>query len=197
MRGQLGFKTNLHDLYDVIKEVGRGANGIVAQVQHKASGRMFACKTIPKAQSPALTAEKQHEHIANIKREITVMKEMSSCLNVAKLEDVFEDPTHVHIVQELCLGGELEHSIGRTHYSERTARFPTPFPHRCHLQLTASPLRAHCPLFCQHHSPRSCTSVRGSFLSKSMPYRRMKASASYRYVLQLQAMQAWGCSCHT
>lgn len=125
-RGQLGFRTNLEELYDVIKEVGRGANGIVAQVQHKASGRMFACKTIPKAPTPGLTAEKQLEHIANIKREISVMKELSSCLNVAKLEDVFEDETHVHIVQELCLGGELEHSIGRTHYSERTVRFLLP-----------------------------------------------------------------------
>eukprot|EP00892_Ulva_mutabilis_P006891 jgi/Ulvmu1/4574/UM002_0302.1 len=119
-RGQLGFKTNLYDLYDVMKEVGRGANGIVSQVQHKASGRMFACKTIPKVPSPTLTAEKQQEHVANIRREISVMKELSSCLNVAKLEDVFEDQSHVHIVQELCLGGELEHSIGRTHYSERT-----------------------------------------------------------------------------
>lgn len=121
-RGQLGFYTNLDNLYDVMKEVGRGANGIVTQVQHKASGRMFACKTIPKAPSPGMTPERQQEHLASIKREIFVMKELSSCLNVAKLEEVFEDNTHVHIVQELCLGGELEHSIGRTHYSERTVR---------------------------------------------------------------------------
>lgn len=123
-RGQLGFRTNLEELYDVVKEVGRGAHGIVAQVEHKASGRMFACKTIPKAPTPGLTPDKQQEHFANIKREVLVMKELSSCLNVAKLEEVFEDATHVHIVQELCLGGELEHSIGRTHYSERTVRLP-------------------------------------------------------------------------
>lgn len=125
-RGQLGFKTNLDDLYDVMKEIGRGANGVVTRVHHKASGRLFACKTIPKVPSAGLSAEKQLDHLSNIRREISVMKELSSCLNVAKLEDVFEDQAHVHIVQELCLGGELEHSIGRTHYSERTVRPPLP-----------------------------------------------------------------------
>jgi serine/threonine protein kinase len=59
-------------------------------------------------------------HQEAIKREVFVLKELSSCLNVAKLEDVFESDTHVHIVQELCEGGELQHSIGKSHYSERT-----------------------------------------------------------------------------
>ncbi len=36
------------------------------------------------------------------------------------LEEVLEDADAVHIVMELCLGGELAHAIGRRHYSERT-----------------------------------------------------------------------------
>lgn len=86
---------------------------------HKATGQQFACKSIPK--KPAgMEAKKQEEHLESVKREIFVLKELRSCLNVAKLEDVFESDTHVHIVEELCLGGELEHSIGKSHYSERT-----------------------------------------------------------------------------
>jgi calcium-dependent protein kinase len=33
---------------------------------------------------------------------------------------VYEDETCVHIIQELCTGGELAHSVGQRHYSERT-----------------------------------------------------------------------------
>lgn len=36
------------------------------------------------------------------------------------LQGVFEDDTHVHLVMELCRGGELIHAIGARHYSERT-----------------------------------------------------------------------------
>lgn len=42
---------------------------------------------------------------------------LRGCLNVAALEDVYEDDTHVHMVLELCRGGELHHFIGETHYS--------------------------------------------------------------------------------
>lgn len=36
------------------------------------------------------------------------------------MEDVYEDDECVHIVMELCHGGELWHRIGDRHYSERT-----------------------------------------------------------------------------
>ena len=36
------------------------------------------------------------------------------------LQGVFEDDHHVHLVMELCRGGELIHAIGARHYSERT-----------------------------------------------------------------------------
>jgi serine/threonine protein kinase len=45
---------------------------------------------------------------------------LQGTLNVARLEDAYEDDTHVHIVMELCEGGELIHRIGSSHYSERT-----------------------------------------------------------------------------
>jgi calcium-dependent protein kinase len=41
---------------------------------------------------------------------------------VVHLEGAYEDDTHVHIVMELCRGGELFHKMGRRHYSERTVR---------------------------------------------------------------------------
>jgi serine/threonine protein kinase len=41
-------------------------------------------------------------------------------LNVVYLEDVFEDEKSVHMIMELCKGGELLHNLGKKHYSEGT-----------------------------------------------------------------------------
>ena len=52
--------------------------------------------------------------------EIDVLRKLRGSLNVATLEDVYEDDEYVHIILELCTGGELVHRIGDKHYSERT-----------------------------------------------------------------------------
>ena len=43
-----------------------------------------------------------------------VLRRLRGCLNVAALEDVYEDDTHVHLLLEYCKGGELHHHIGDT-----------------------------------------------------------------------------------
>jgi calcium-dependent protein kinase len=98
-RGELGYQTNLNDLYIVEDEIGRGAFGVVTRVRHRASSRVFACKSIAKEHTPGMDAKKKQEHLEAIQREVGVMMELRSCLNVAKLEEVFESDTHVHIVQ--------------------------------------------------------------------------------------------------
>ena len=52
-----------------------------------------------------------------MKREVEVLRRLRGCLNVASLEAVYEDDSHVHLVLEYCKGGELAHRIGETHYS--------------------------------------------------------------------------------
>ena len=98
-RGELGYATNLNDLYHLEDEIGRGAFGVVNRVRHKASSRVFACKSIAKEHTPGMDDQKKQEHLQAIQREVSVMMELRSCLNVAKLEEVFESDTHVHIVQ--------------------------------------------------------------------------------------------------
>ena len=46
-----------------------------------------------------MDARKKQAHLEGIQREVSVMMELRSCLNVAKLEEVFESDTQVHIVQ--------------------------------------------------------------------------------------------------
>jgi calcium-dependent protein kinase len=115
----------MHGFYRVERELGRGANGVVSAVVHRQSGRYLAVKTIPKKPTPDMDEAKQAAHLAAIQREIVVMKALRSCLNVARLEEVFEDDDHIHIIQEMCTGGELDHSIGQRHYSERTVWLPS------------------------------------------------------------------------
>jgi serine/threonine protein kinase len=53
---------------------------------------------------------------------VEVLLALRGTLNVANLEGVFEDSTHVHLVLELCTGGELlARTAGARHYGERTA----------------------------------------------------------------------------
>lgn len=87
----------------------------------KASGKEYACKSITKALAiPNVQPAKQAQHLDNIKREAAILRKLRGTLNVVYLEDVYEDAAAVHIVMELCRGGELFHAIGSKHYSERT-----------------------------------------------------------------------------
>jgi calcium-dependent protein kinase len=57
-----------------------------------------------------------------VRQEVSIMDHLSGHANVVKLVDVFEDKRNVHIVMELCTGGELfDRIVARGHYSEKSA----------------------------------------------------------------------------
>ena len=116
----LGYSRQLSSRYDVGQQIGSGGNATVYVVQDKFTCKVFACKSIPKAAGPQASREKAAAHISAIKQEIQVLKQLRGSLNVACLEEVYEDDTHVHLILEYCRGGELAHRIGSRHYSERT-----------------------------------------------------------------------------
>ena len=104
-----------------------------------------------------MTDKKRMGHLEALQREVQVMKALQSCLNVARLEEAFEDDTHVHIVQELCTGGELVHALGQRHYSERTVRISSCVMacmfggSKCHVLCTSC-----ISTFCRHAFPLQC-----------------------------------------
>ena len=117
----LGYARNVKSRFRVLREIARGGNGIVALVQDTRDGTEYAMKSIPKVLlDPNASEKKKQEHLQSIQREVDVLRRLRGCLNVASLEEVYEDDTHVHIVMEYCSGGELCHRIGAAHYSERT-----------------------------------------------------------------------------
>ncbi|CAI5463183.1 unnamed protein product [Closterium sp. Yama58-4] len=85
----------------VEKELGAGQFGVTRVVQCKQSGRQLACKSINKGDL------KSKADVDAVKREVMVHEMVGGHSNVAKLEDVFEDEEAVHLVMELCHGGEL------------------------------------------------------------------------------------------
>lgn len=86
-------------------ELGRGGQGVVHQCTHRVSGLSFACKTIIKS---SLTTAADEEDVCF---EIAAMQQLKGHPFIVSLEEVFEDDHAIHLVMELCEGGELLDSI--------------------------------------------------------------------------------------
>ncbi|KAL4458324.1 hypothetical protein ABPG75_013189 [Micractinium tetrahymenae] len=117
----LGYKSGFAQAYVLERELGRGGNGVVRLATQVTTGRKFAVKSIPKVlNDPNASERKRAEQIPYLRREVEVLLALRGTLNVANLEEVYEDDKDVHLVLELCSGGELVAATKR-HYSERTA----------------------------------------------------------------------------
>uniref|UniRef100_A0A1D1XSS1 non-specific serine/threonine protein kinase n=1 Tax=Anthurium amnicola TaxID=1678845 RepID=A0A1D1XSS1_9ARAE len=102
--------------YTLGKELGRGQFGVTYLCTHNASGLQYACKSISKRK---LVNKNDRE---DIKREIQIMQHLSGQANIVEFKGVYEDRHSVHLVMELCAGGELfDRIIAKGHYSERAA----------------------------------------------------------------------------
>ena len=116
----LGYSRQLSRRYDIGLKLGSGGNAVVYMAQDRFTHKVLACKSILKSAASSATQAKTAEHIEAIKQEVRVLQQLRGSLNVACLEEVYEDDTHVHLLLEYCKGGELAHRIGTRHYSERT-----------------------------------------------------------------------------
>ncbi|WOL13092.1 calcium-dependent protein kinase 26 [Canna indica] len=95
----------LEDRYVLLEELGWGQFGVIRACSDMLTGELVACKSI--AKDRLVTAE----DIRSIKLEIEVMARLSGHPNVVDLKAVYEDNDYVHIVMELCAGGELFHRL--------------------------------------------------------------------------------------
>ncbi|RCV17139.1 hypothetical protein SETIT_3G195400v2 [Setaria italica] len=117
--------------YTVGKELGRGQFGVTSLCTHKATGQKFACKTISKRKLST------KEDIEDVRREVQIMYHLSGQPGVVELKGAYEDKNSVHLVMELCAGGELfDRIIAKGHYTERAAasllRTIVEIVHTCH-----------------------------------------------------------------
>lgn len=105
---------NLADKYVLGERLGWGQFGIISECIDKFSGEVLACKSIAKDRLVA------QEDVRSIKLEIEIMTRLSGHPNVVDLKAVYEEEDCVHLVMELCAGGELFHKL------EKHGRFSEP-----------------------------------------------------------------------
>ena len=107
---------NLKDKYSLGRKLGQGQFGTTYLCVDKGTGREYACKSIAKRK---LITD---EDVEDVRREIQIMHHLSEHPNVVRIRGAYEDALFVHIVMELCAGGELfDRIVAKGHYSEREA----------------------------------------------------------------------------
>lgn len=106
----------LKDIYNIGKKLGQGQFGTTYLCTEKATGDVYACKSISKRK---LLTE---EDVEDVRREIRIMHHLAGHPNVISITGAYEDAVSVHVVMECCAGGELfDRIIRRGHYSEKAA----------------------------------------------------------------------------
>jgi len=107
--------SNIHDVYDIKDELGKGAFSVVFLAVNKKTGEKVAVKTIDK--KAASTVQDQNR----LKTEVEILKKVSHP-NIVCLKDMFETSEKLYLIMELVTGGELfDKIVEKGQYSEKDA----------------------------------------------------------------------------
>ena len=96
--------------YDLGREIGKGAYGVVYEGIEKETKQLRAIKKIYK------------DNIKNEQRffnELTALKTLDHP-HIIKLFEIFEDDENIYLVQEFCSGGELFDQLAEQDYFDET-----------------------------------------------------------------------------
>ncbi|KAI7748342.1 hypothetical protein M8C21_027484 [Ambrosia artemisiifolia] len=107
---------SLKEFFTLGKKLGQGQFGTTFLCTEKSTGQQYACKSIAKRK--LLT----DEDVEDVRREIQIMHHLAGHPNVIAIKGAYEDAIAVHVVMELCAGGELfDRIIQVGHYTEKKA----------------------------------------------------------------------------
>ncbi|KAF9680050.1 hypothetical protein SADUNF_Sadunf06G0079700 [Salix dunnii] len=107
---------NIEERYLVDRELGRGEFGVTYLCIERDSRELLACKSISKRKLRTAV------DIEDVRREVAIMKHLPKDSSIVSLKEACEDDNAVHLVMELCEGGELfDRIVARGHYTERAA----------------------------------------------------------------------------
>jgi len=118
-------KSRISDKYVMGGELGRGEFGVTylcTDIENNGGGRgeKYACKSISKRKLRTAV------DVEDVRREVAIMNHLPQHPNIVKLKAAYEDEHAVHLVMELCEGGELfDRIVARGHYTERAAAVVT------------------------------------------------------------------------
>ncbi|KAK6944143.1 Protein kinase domain [Dillenia turbinata] len=107
---------HLKEYFKLGKKLGHGQFGTTFLCTEKATGKRYACKSIAKKKLAT------RDDVDDVRREIQIMHHLSGHPNIISIKGAYEDAVAVHVVMELCTGGELfDRIVKRGHFSERKA----------------------------------------------------------------------------
>ncbi|KAH6762653.1 phosphoenolpyruvate carboxylase kinase 1 [Perilla frutescens var. hirtella] len=103
--------------YHLCEELGRGRFGVVHRCYSAISADSFACKSIDKR---SLSSDPTDRRCLDVEHKI--LRLLSACPNVLRLHDVYENDDYLHLVTDLCDGGDLYDRLSSgCRFSERDA----------------------------------------------------------------------------
>ncbi|KAI4300602.1 hypothetical protein L6164_033959 [Bauhinia variegata] len=107
---------HIKEYYTLGRKLGNGQFGTTFLCVEKNTGKEYACKSIAKRK---LLTE---DDVEDVRREIQIMHHLSGNQDMISIKGAYEDAVAVHLVMELCAGGELfDRIVERGHYTERKA----------------------------------------------------------------------------
>uniref|UniRef100_A0A0D9WHI0 non-specific serine/threonine protein kinase n=1 Tax=Leersia perrieri TaxID=77586 RepID=A0A0D9WHI0_9ORYZ len=106
----------IDEKYALDRELGRGEFGVTYLCMDRASRELLACKSISKRKL------RTPVDVEDVRREVAIMRHLPRSASIVSLREACEDDGAVHLVMELCEGGELfDRIVARGHYTERAA----------------------------------------------------------------------------
>jgi calcium-dependent protein kinase len=103
-------------LYEAERELGRGQFGVARLARCRSTGAKVAVKSIDKRRLKGV------EHLVDVRREVEVLRHLTPHPRIVRLLDALEDERSVHLVLELCKGGELVDVVAAAgRFTERDA----------------------------------------------------------------------------
>lgn len=107
---------DVRDFYTFDKVLGKGNFGVVHLVYDVKTKAPFACKSISKRKLVT------PDDIGDVQREIQILLHLGGHTNVVQMFGAYEDKSYIHLVMEVCAGGELFDRIAeKGHFSEKAA----------------------------------------------------------------------------
>nr|ASL69961.1 calcium-dependent protein kinase [Hordeum vulgare] len=105
------------DKYHLGRELGRGEFGVTRLATDRGAAReRLAGKSIPQARLRTAV------DVADVRREVAIMASLPDHPALVRMRAAYEDDDAVHLVMELCDGGELfDRIVARGRYTERAA----------------------------------------------------------------------------
>ncbi|CAN6448716.1 unnamed protein product [Victoria cruziana] len=107
---------DVHRRYRLGSELGRGEFGVTHLCVDAETNEQLACKSISKKKL------RTEIDVEDVRREVEIMRSLPKCANIVRIREAYEDRESIHLVMELCEGGELfDRIVARGRYTERAA----------------------------------------------------------------------------